>query len=51
MAVKRDAWLLKFQGFCCCMSIEDGEVLKGKSTYYATSELPLYITGSRYETI
>ena len=42
MAVKRDASLLKFQGFCCCMFLEDDEVLKGRSTYYATSELPLY---------
>ena len=42
MVVKRGASLLKFQGFCCCMFLEDDEVLKGRSTYYATSELPLY---------
>ena len=42
MAVKRDALLLKFRGLCCCIFLEDGQVLKGRSTYYATSELPLY---------
>ena len=43
MAVERDASFLKFRGFCCCMFLEDGEVLKGRSTYDATtSELTLY---------